>query len=345
MRPVLLLTLLALLAGCAPAPVPPQTPPGDATSAAVPSVAPSPANEAVAPVTITFGVDKYEPATYELLAQRFMAERPDITVQIVPLPEPDIGTDGTFQIAGFQRRVAEAADSFNAWINADEALQAGLLLDLAPLIDADPSFDRANFLPGAIAPHDGTISSIPRYLFTPLYAYNRDLLARRGVSEPPPDASFAQLLERAEQVAVVVDDNAAIYGIWSNEVALDALTVLLRERGIDLGDGAPPLSDPHYADALAELEVLVSTNAILNEALRAERPYRLSGALPNGLAASCCPCDDAFWWLSLLTRRFSHDSASSTHARGHAASGIGSGDPVCIRALHRATDRLHRQVA
>lgn len=266
MRPLLLLIcLLALLASCAPAPAPPQAPPGATTPVIAPSSAPSPLVMASGPVTITFGVDQYELATYEPLAQRFMAEQSDITVQIVPLPEPDIGTDGTFQIEGFQRRVAEAADSFNAWFNTDEALQADLLLDLAPLIDADPSFDRADFLPGAITPRDGTISSIPRYLFTPLYAYNRDLLARRGVSEPPPDASFAQLLERAEQVAVVGDDSTAIYGIWNYEIALDALTVLLRERGIDLGDGAPPLSDPRYADALAKLETLVSTNAVLYE--------------------------------------------------------------------------------
>lgn len=154
MRPVLLLFLLALLAACAPpaSPAPPLLPPAEASSVAV-----APTSEAVpalgtdGSVTITFAVNDNAWATYEPLAERFMAEHPDIVVQIVAQPEPQRGPTGTFQLSEFQRQLAEAADSFTVWAGSAEATRLGLFLDLTPLLDADPSFDRADFLPGALA--------------------------------------------------------------------------------------------------------------------------------------------------------------------------------------------------
>jgi len=266
MRPLLLPILFVLLCGCAspsPLPLPPTLPPS--VNSLVATTAPSQSTAASAPVTITFAVNQYELAKYRPLADRFEAEQPDVTVQIIALPEPAKGPDGTLQFAGFQRQVAETADSFSTSFAVDEALRAGLLLDLTPLIDADPSFDRADFLPGALNPVDGAIGSITHNLFVPLYAYNRILFTQRGVTEPTADISFAQLLDKAKQVAVAGDDSSAIYGIWNYEIALDTLTMLLRERGIDLGDTAPPLSDERYAATLAELQTLAAENTILYE--------------------------------------------------------------------------------
>jgi ABC-type glycerol-3-phosphate transport system substrate-binding protein len=106
MRPLLLLCLLALLAGCAPAPAPRDSG-GEGPVATQLSPAPTTAE---GPVTITFAVNQYELGSYEPLAQRFMAEHADIAVQVIALPEPATGSDGTFRLDGYQRQVAESAD-------------------------------------------------------------------------------------------------------------------------------------------------------------------------------------------------------------------------------------------
>lgn len=129
------------------------------------------------------------------------------------------------------------------------------------------------------------IGELPTTLFVPLYAYNRDLFARRGVTKPTPDGSFAQFLERAQQVAVRGQGTTAVYGIWNYEIALDALNVLLRERGIDLSAPTPPsLSDERYAEALAQVQALAEDGAILYESskrrsrtLNDNRSYQLIG--------------------------------------------------------------------
>jgi ABC-type glycerol-3-phosphate transport system substrate-binding protein len=258
----MLLLLALLLASCASVP-----PPAADEVGPIATLAPVVPTTAEGSVTITFAVDEYQRPEYEPLAERFMAEQPDITVQLVTRPEPETGPDGMFQMDGYWRQLAEAADSFINW-GSDEALQAGLVLDLAPLIDADASFDAADYPPGVLASPDGRVADIPSVLFVPLWAYNPELFAQQGVAEPTAELSFAQLLERAQQMAQSGDADKPLYGIWSDSIALDVLLLRLREAGLDLGPQSgtpPPLSDPRYAAAIAEVQTLAASNAFLYE--------------------------------------------------------------------------------
>jgi ABC-type glycerol-3-phosphate transport system substrate-binding protein len=269
---VSLLLLATLLASCAPAPAPPAVEAPAPTGAPTASNAPTPVGpatgiEGTTRSAITFAVDEWERPTYEPLAERFMAEQPGITVQLVSKPEWATDPDGTFQADNYNRRLAESADSFTNLGDTQFSASRGYFLNLQPLIEADPSFDSADYLPGVLNPTDGKIGGLPGVLFVPLWAYNRELFAQRGVPEPTSDLSFAQLLERAQQLAQPGDADG-VYGIWSRTIATDVLLLRLRAAGIDLGPQSgdpPPLSDPRYAAALAELQTLAASDGILYE--------------------------------------------------------------------------------
>src|SRR5262245_47572886 len=99
------------------------------------------------PVTISFGAISFMRRTYEPLIDAFNREHPGIVVRFVSLDE---AYQGGYDYDEQTRQIVSRADTAEA--PADEQqFKLGLLRDLAPLIDADPTFDRADFYPGALA--------------------------------------------------------------------------------------------------------------------------------------------------------------------------------------------------
>jgi ABC-type glycerol-3-phosphate transport system substrate-binding protein len=126
---------------------------------------------------------------------------------------------------------------------------------------------------------------VPKRLSVSLYAYNRPLLAERGLAEPGPDATLTELITIARQVAVPGAGDTAIYGIYDPQLPFDLLLHELRAAGIDLDLSAtgapPPLRDERYADALALVQALIAEGVILRDPPNAgalvndRRSYRL----------------------------------------------------------------------
>ena len=77
------------------------------------------------------------------------------------------------------------ADTVSAPFVRPEDTTAGLLRDLAPLIEGDPTFDRDDFYAGALGtPGQSGIYAIPQTLRVDLLNYNKELWAIRGLPEP-----------------------------------------------------------------------------------------------------------------------------------------------------------------
>jgi ABC-type glycerol-3-phosphate transport system substrate-binding protein len=228
--------------------------PSDATAAApVPSTA-----SADGRTTITFAGWEEDRAFYTPLIAKFEQDNPTIHVQFTSFES--ITDENIFQA---MRQVVSAADVAEIPANTD-AIQHKWVYDLKPLMDADATFDRADFYPGALesVTDNGGIYMLPRALHIPLLFYNQDLWTARGLKPPTPNWTWQDLADALEQLAQKRGDTITNYGLldwhaWMPQYGeLAALT--------DAADPAAQLrlDDPKMVSGLKRIADLIASGAI-----------------------------------------------------------------------------------
>ncbi len=218
-------------------------------------------------MTISFAAQEFERQQYEPLIEAFNAQNPDIRVQFVPFG--DLGR--TVSIDQIIRQAVTSADTAATFFLRPEDIANGLVRDLGPLIDADSSFERDDYYPGALTPSDtnGGIYLLPRTLRVSLLSYNKELWAQRGLQPPQPDWTWSDLLAAAEQLAQKRGDTVDVYGLVDGNGGLTALRGLLEEAGVDTSPSAVAqlrLDQPQIAQALERVAGLVKGGAIYRSA-------------------------------------------------------------------------------
>jgi multiple sugar transport system substrate-binding protein len=275
--------LIALLAGCSAAPeLPGATPPPSQTDA------PSDANVTAAPsdgesVTVSYAAWDYEQQLYEPLAKKFTAEHPNITIALVSLDDminaPQQQQQPTQEGPLTQlRRIVSGADTAPAFALTPEAFGSGLMLDLAPLMDADSSFKRDDFLPGALEQYvsKGGTWVLPRYLNVQVLSYNKDMFKAAGLPEPKAGWTWADLLGSAEQLGKKSGSKVDTYGYLDSSGGFLPLIALLQDQSIDLLNTPAQqikLDSPAVLAAVKRLRTLVDGGALF-------RPEFKEGATP-----------------------------------------------------------------
>jgi len=199
-----------------------ETVPADGATALATSVsaASGPTTAPGEVVTITFAASEDERPIYEPLIATFEAENPGIRVQLVNIDRaaetittPDGGQMTTIG-PGSIRNVVSMADTAVGITPTPEAIARGWVHDLAPLIDADATFDRADFYPGVLlSDQAGHISLLPVKIYVDLLAYNKDLWAQRGLPPPKPDWTWSELKAAAEQLVRKRGSRVEVYGM------------------------------------------------------------------------------------------------------------------------------------
>src|SRR5690606_13133428 len=171
-----------------------------------------------------------------------------------------------------------------------EDLASGLLLDLAPLMDADPSFDRDDFYPGAFeaASLDGAVYVLPRTIGVPLLAYNRDLFDAAGLATPTPDWTWEDFLGAAERLASKRGDEVDVYGFVAPDAGLMALygALAAADDPLAVGEEVARLDRPEVAAALERIEQLFDSGGLF--AAEQEGPQgfgRMQELISSGRAA------------------------------------------------------------
>ncbi len=256
---LLFLAITSALSGCALVTEPAAAP----TVAPAASGASARANE---PVVLTFGASEQERSAYEPLIAQFNADNPDLQVQFVALDEiaDQINADAQLQAIA---RVADTALVDSAAVT-QATHPASYLHNLAPLIDADATFDKADFYPAAftIDRQTGAIYAVAREVGIPLLFYHQDYWTQRGLAPPKPDWTWNDVLAAAEQLAQKRGNTVEMYGLLDDWGSADEiLAQVFTTAGIDpltpLPEGGR-LDQPTAVQALQRVAALVTSGAV-----------------------------------------------------------------------------------
>lgn len=168
-------------------------------------------------VTLRMIAYDYELGNYRDLIEAFEAENPGVEIKMVSLEETlGLESGGVGQWPDdADVRIVSAADvvTTNAIGVVDSA--SGLLLDLRPLAEADPNFNRADFYPNALEyfENDGGLWGLPTELNFSLMFYNKDAFDAAGVDYPQAGWSWDDFLAAAQATTVREGDEVTQWGL------------------------------------------------------------------------------------------------------------------------------------
>ncbi|MCG8353136.1 MAG: extracellular solute-binding protein [Chloroflexales bacterium] len=239
-----------------------QAPEPDRRTTATPSVS---GNLADGTVLIRFAAYEHQRPLYEPLIERFNTEQPEIRVQFIPLDQFIYAAGG--QPATFDqmaRQVVSHADTALINFASPDQIANGYFYNLTPFIDADPSFQRDDFFPGALAAlaQDDQVYLIPHTIRLELLAYNKDLWVAQGLPAPQPEWTWADIIAASQRLVQRRGDTIARYGLLDLGGAM-TLQAELERLQIPLDTPALRLDHPALEAALSNVVELMREGALL----------------------------------------------------------------------------------
>jgi raffinose/stachyose/melibiose transport system substrate-binding protein len=212
-----LLIAAFVLAGCAapaatsvpptqpPAPPPTQPPapaptkPPEPTAVPPTAVPPTEVPPTEAPkVTVTWWhiqVADDQKALWQSMADKYMAEHPNVTIEITVLENEAFKTKLTTVMQS-----GNPPDIFQSWGGGtmNEYAKAGLLMDITSYLEKDGWKD--TFSPGALGVYsfEGKYYGVPRDMGAVGFWYNKDLFAQAGIDKTP--ATWTELLDDVKKL-------------------------------------------------------------------------------------------------------------------------------------------------
>ncbi len=206
----LLLALVLLLSACAP------------PAAPVAPAAPAEEPAAAGPVTITWALwgSPEEVVSHQRVADAFMAEHPDIKIDIWNQPWDDYFTK--IQALWASGDTTVIPDVAFLWPTPRYAAE-GVLENLDPFIAA-AGYDLNDYWPGLLesAKYEGSVYGFPRDIEVNVLYYNKDLFDAAGLAYPDDTWTWDDLSAAAEKLAVPGERYALAmeggkYSKWLNQ--------------------------------------------------------------------------------------------------------------------------------
>jgi ABC-type glycerol-3-phosphate transport system substrate-binding protein len=154
---------------------------------------PKPQEAPVGATTITFSMYGYDSSAFRQIARAFREQRPDIFVQVQPFE----WTPDTPQVSA--ATLAQTSDCFS-WSRPLQTSDYPALLDLRPLLDADPAFPRDDFPPAMLAyySNDGRLYGLPYIIGMRVLSYNYAAFEAAGLQPPRADWTPDDFLAAAQ---------------------------------------------------------------------------------------------------------------------------------------------------
>lgn len=261
----LLVIVLLAISACAPPATP--VPAGEQPAAEQPTEAPPPA-EAVT-ITWAFWGSPEEAASHKIVADAFMAEHPEITIELWNQPWDDYFTKIQALWASGDSKVIP--DVAFLWPTPSYAAQ-GVLENLDPYIQKS-GYDLSDYWPGLLesAMYDGSVYGLPRDIEVNVLYYNKDLFDKAGVDYPTADWTWNDLTAAAEKLTVK-DSNGATtqYALAMEGVVGKYSKWILQNGGAILDDMRNPskctLDEPAAVEAISFFADLMSNGYAMRPA-------------------------------------------------------------------------------
>ncbi len=287
---LVLIGAFALAACAAPATSAPTQAPAPTTApAAAPTTAPAATNTAAPkPVTINWWhISTADPGLsfWAGLAKQYMAAHPNVTINITVLENEAFKTKLTTVLQS-----GNPPDIFQSWGGGDmnSQVQAGLLQDITPALDADNGAWRSTFGAGALSvyAYQGKNYGVPWDMGMVGFWYNKDLFTKAGIANPPTTwtdfLADVKTLKAAGITPISVGEGDKWPGmhIWmylatriGGEAAFDAAYT---QKG--------SFTDPPFVQAFQDLKDLIALQPFQAGYLGATHDD-MEGAFGNGKAA------------------------------------------------------------
>jgi len=267
----LLVALAMLLAQCGPTEAPPeptQLPAAEPTEEVAPTEAP-PAEEPAGEVTLTWGFwgSPEEKATHEKVAEAFMAENPNIKIEIWHQPWGDYFTKlQTLWAAGDAESIPDVLFLFPVPSYAAD----GVLENLNPFIEAS-RYDLEDYWPGVLetTSFEGHVYGFPRDIGLEVLYYNKDHFDEAGLDYPDDSWTWNEFQAAAEALTVVESSGrVSRYGLGMEGGKY--FNFLLSNGGTILDDMFNPsrcgLADPESVEAITFVADLMNNEYAMRDA-------------------------------------------------------------------------------
>jgi multiple sugar transport system substrate-binding protein len=240
-RLILIILLLAFLTACRDAPGPE-------------AVDTAPAVTQTEQVTITLAVDGSSLNRYRPLIEAFEEENPAIQVRLVSLDEvadPD------------ESGIRALATSFDVFpYSPTRQGESQYLLDLRPLLDLDPQFDTADFLPGLLPPATEPLWAIPTGAAYYLTFFDKSVFDDAGRPHPDLDWTTDDFLDAALALTVHEGNEVTRWGYVPGQMRYPPLLASQLAAPLTTADGGLRLADPDVAAAVQWLSDLFTLHEV-----------------------------------------------------------------------------------
>jgi multiple sugar transport system substrate-binding protein len=219
-----------------------------------------PAGEEVMTITFTPGLGSLGMQQHRDLVKRFHETHPDIMVEVKAVPFLTDPRD--------LQSLANAADCFLGYPSFQEPENRAAILNLEPLLEADPSFAINDFYPQVLEQFtwQGQLWGLPAEVEPYVIEYNKDLFDAADLDYPPLDWTPDDFLALAVALTQGGDDDKQ-YGFVPEAYEGNALPVILERLGARLIDESvdpPALSfdDPATIEALRWYAELATVHGV-----------------------------------------------------------------------------------
>jgi multiple sugar transport system substrate-binding protein len=211
---VTLAVLVAMMVSACAVPVPPPpaaAAPTAASDATTTEEAAAPAAEGTTTLTWAMWGSPTEIATHQKVADAFMAEHPEIKIEIMSAPWADYFTKmQTLWASGDATQIPDVLFLTPVLPYAAQ----GVLENLDPYIEK-AGYDLNDYWPSLLdlSSYDGSVYGFPRDSGLEVLYYNKDVFDEAGVDYPTDDWTWDDLRAAAEKLTVKEGDQVTRYGL------------------------------------------------------------------------------------------------------------------------------------
>lgn len=238
------------------------TPTPEAASTPMPGAQPAPDT---AQTTVLFAVNEYEMAAYNDVIKAFEKDNPGIKITSISINEIlGLGPLDTSWPDDANQRLAAGADVVSVGGGDQGLSDQGLIRDLTPFIDADTTFKKGDFIPGALEQFQwkGGTWGVPTSAEFQFITFDKALFDQAGVKYPEAGWTWDDFTAKAKALTVRDGDTTTQWGFIE---PFPNHTRFIRSRVASLIDHSTDPATPRFDQADVRAAVKWYTDLYLKD--------------------------------------------------------------------------------